>query len=217
MAEGQAEISIPQPIPQKPIEVTSSFTPLPNIPVPEQVSDNPQLNESQKVAKLQVFLEKINIPTQNLSLELQHRADELTAGKNSEGMDMTDEEYRSRFGSFVDKVKDSKELNLDPDQKKQLEEFRGLIGSEQVQARQVVDAIKGYINSPAVQMTPSDREVANTTIEEIREETAKGEKADVQKVTEKFGKLSKILKIIGAIILSLLGLGIFRAMKSDRQ
>ena len=212
MSEGAAEIPIPQKLP----EVPRSFTPLPN-PIPEQVSDNPQLNESQKVAKLQVFLDKFNIPSSNLPLALQHQSEELIAGKNSEGIDMPDEEYRSRFGSFINGVKDSKELNLNPDQQKQLEEFRTLIGSGEVQARQVVDAIKGYVNNPAVQLSESDREVANTTIEEIREETAKGDKVDVQKVTEKFSKLSRILKIIGAIILSLLGLGIFRAIKSEGQ
>ena len=220
MSEGRAEIS---PIIQKRIQASPvvetppqhvSFTSPPNVPIPEQISNNP---ESQQVAKLQVFLDRINIPSSNLPLVLQRQSEELIEGKNSEGMEMTDEEYRSRFGSFINGVKDAKELNLDPEQQKQLEEFRALIGSEEVQARQVVDAIKGYVNNPAAQISPSEREEANTVIEEIREETTKGDKADVQKVSEKFSKLSKILKIIGAIILSLLGLGIFRAIKSERQ
>jgi len=65
MSEGRAEIS---PIIQKRIQASPvvetppqqvSFTSPPNVPIPEQISNNP---ESQQVAKLQVFLDRINIP-----------------------------------------------------------------------------------------------------------------------------------------------------------
>lgn len=171
--------------------------------------------ENSNIAKLNVFLSQFNISLDKLPKPLLNQCQNLIDGKNNEGTEMTDKEYQEGFSDFIANIKNSAtELKLSPENIEAIDKISKLVGSGEISPQDIVTDLKGYLeNAPEkIGLKPEEQ---NAAIEELMkvESELKKPKPQMNKEILKLGfeKILKFLKMLGAAILGLFGISIWRA------
>lgn len=185
------------------VKVVPNAAPL---PVPE-IAFPQKAEEAPRQPKLQVLLEKWGIDINKLDSETQTTLQKLADEKDAQ-------KFYQGFADTLQKATETQYSSLTPQQQENLNAFRKLISGGSINSQNVLDQLGGYIDTlpEAISLPQEQRQEIKDTMKEIKEAV---DKQDTMKVEKGTSKLMKILKAIGAIILALLGFGIFKASKLE--
>lgn len=153
-----------------------------------------------------------DVPISSMSENVKGQYENLCNRKNPDGTDMTEEQFEKSARAFIKSVK-SPQSSLNEKQKDSVESLDKMFSTEQEQVakKDAVKALEQFANDP--NNSPEDIRLANEALQDLNKEIENPSEEHSYKIKESLGKLFKIFKVLGAALVALLTMGMFKAMK----
>ncbi len=171
-------------------------------------ADASQSEKAGQIPTLQKFLVDQGIKYDELPAEIREKMEVLAKEQDPK-------KFFDGFVQILRRVTEEQQGNLTSEQKLFFDDLKAKVDAGLARPEDALDALGGYIkNLPPEKLTPDEKKEAEVAVDELKKAASEpNPQLREQKVERGANKLLSILKKIGALILALLGLGIFQAIK----
>jgi len=206
-----------QTITNQPAEV--QVQPLVNATPLEKPVTDPAIIRA-NVDKMLGAIPKINITPDSLPADLQQILVNIQANKDEVGKPFTNAaQYKESLEKFLRLSTGSAESKLSDEQKNQMKDVYELVHGLDVGPKKIAEGLEKCAD--AANLTPEEKTQAQAEIDAIKKIAEMSDETrtqqDVIKAEGAIGRLMRMLKTLGALIMGILGIGVFKSMQGGGQ